>query len=80
MLETVRSAVRRLSKISNCAFECDYYYYYYYFNLLSLLLLLSLHVWCTMSLSICDYALGCITFGSMLHTHLYVIDMERKLR
>ena len=29
MLETVRSAVRRLSKISNSAFECDYYYYYY---------------------------------------------------
>ena len=22
---TVRGAVRRLSKISNCAFECDYY-------------------------------------------------------
>ena len=24
MLETVRGAVRRLSKISNSAFECDY--------------------------------------------------------
>ena len=23
MLETVRGAVRRLQKISNCAFECD---------------------------------------------------------
>ena len=31
MLETVRSAVRRLSKISNYAFKCDYYYYYYYY-------------------------------------------------
>ena len=31
MLETVRGAVRRLSKISNCAFECDYYYHYYYY-------------------------------------------------
>ena len=31
MLETVRGAVRRLSKISNSAFECDYYYYYYYY-------------------------------------------------
>ena len=30
MLETVHGAVRRLSKISNCTFECDYYYYYYY--------------------------------------------------
>ena len=28
MLETVRGAVRRLSKILNCAFECDYYCYY----------------------------------------------------
>ena len=27
MLETVNGVVRRLSKISNCAFECDYYYY-----------------------------------------------------
>ena len=27
MLETVCSTVRRLSKISNCAFKCDYYYY-----------------------------------------------------
>ena len=26
MLETVSGAVRRLSKISICAFECDYYY------------------------------------------------------
>ena len=31
VLETVRSAVRRLSKILNCAFECNYYYYYYYY-------------------------------------------------
>ena len=31
ILETVRSAVRRLSKISNCDFECDYSYYYYYY-------------------------------------------------
>ena len=30
MLETVRGAVRRLLKILNSAFECDYYYYYYY--------------------------------------------------
>ena len=29
VLETVRGAVRRLSKISNCAFECNYYYYYW---------------------------------------------------
>ena len=29
VLETVRRAVRRLSKISNCAFEYDYYYYYH---------------------------------------------------
>ena len=29
MLETVRGAVRRLQKISNSAFECDYHYYYY---------------------------------------------------
>ena len=27
MLATVRGAVRRLQKISNCAFECDYHYY-----------------------------------------------------
>ena len=31
MLETVRGAVRRLQKILNSAFECDYYYYYYVF-------------------------------------------------
>ena len=31
MLETVHGAVRRLYKISNSTFECDYYYYYYYF-------------------------------------------------
>ena len=31
VLEMVRVAVRRLSKILNCAFECDYYYYYYYY-------------------------------------------------
>ena len=30
MLDTVCGAVR-LSKISNCTFECDYYYYYYYY-------------------------------------------------
>ena len=30
VLKTVRSAVR-LSKISNCALECDYYYYCYYY-------------------------------------------------
>ena len=29
VLETVCDAVRRLSKISNSAFECDYYHYYY---------------------------------------------------
>ena len=28
MLETVSGTVRRLSKISNCAFECDYYYHF----------------------------------------------------
>ena len=28
MLETVRGAVRRLFKISNCAFQCSYYYDY----------------------------------------------------
>ena len=33
MLETVRGAVRRLQKISNSTFECDYYYYYYYQHL-----------------------------------------------
>ena len=32
VLETVHSAVRRLSKISNCTFECDYHYYYYYYT------------------------------------------------
>ena len=31
MLETVCSAVRRLKKISNSTFQCDYYYYYYYY-------------------------------------------------
>ena len=30
VLEIVYGAVRRLSKISNCAFEWDYFYYYYY--------------------------------------------------
>ena len=29
VLETIRGAVRRLSKISNRACECDYYYYFY---------------------------------------------------
>ena len=29
VLETVCGAVRRLSKISNCAFKCDYYNHYY---------------------------------------------------
>ena len=29
MLETARSTVRRLWKISNCAFQCDHYYSYY---------------------------------------------------
>ena len=29
--ETVRSAVRRWLKISNCAIQCDYYYYYHYY-------------------------------------------------
>ena len=28
VLETVRGAVRRLYKISNCTFEYDYYYFY----------------------------------------------------
>ena len=32
-METVRGAVRRFKKISNTAFECDYYYYYYYYYL-----------------------------------------------
>ena len=29
-METVGGAVRRLSKISNCAFECDYYFFVNY--------------------------------------------------
>ena len=33
VLETVHSAVRRLYKISNCTFQCDYYYFYYYLHL-----------------------------------------------
>ena len=44
MLETVRGTVRKLSKISNCAFECDY---------LLLLLFISFfddRTWCTPSL------------------------------
>ena len=36
VLETVRGAVRRLSKISNCAFQGDYYYYYFDYSDLSL--------------------------------------------
>ena len=32
VLETVHGAVKRLSKISNCAIEWDYYYYYKYLN------------------------------------------------
>ena len=31
MLETVDSAVKRLQKNSNCAFQCDSYYYFYLF-------------------------------------------------
>ena len=31
VLETFRGTVRRLYKISNCAFECNYYYYHYYY-------------------------------------------------
>ena len=31
VLETVCGAMRRLYKISNSAFECDYYYYCYYY-------------------------------------------------
>ena len=37
MLETVHGAVRRLLKISNCTFQCDYYYYYYVYGNSSLL-------------------------------------------
>ena len=30
-MEAARGAVRRLSKILNGAFQCDYYYYYYFY-------------------------------------------------
>ena len=31
VLEAVRGAVKRLSKILNCALECNYFYYCYYY-------------------------------------------------
>ena len=59
VLETVRGAVRRLQKISNCAFECDYYYYYYYYYYFYYY---DYHAWKT-SDSICHCELNLITVG-----------------
>ena len=40
MLEAVRGAVRRLYKISNCTFECDYYYYYYFIIIIIMIMII----------------------------------------